>query len=386
VQLQVINGYGGFMRWISLQFVVFIIAGFVNPSLAHTIRPSVATIIIESSGEIDIRIRTNADSMLAAIGPEHTDTNDSPNAERYNKLRAMEPDLLAQQFSAFVPTLLDLPILQADGAALAISYAGLEVPPVGDQELARDSVILLKAKVVSGVGEIIWAWPESYGSSVVRFSYSNAEDGQSQWLQTGEISDSFKLAVKAVPQSRLDIGLNYLAIGFEHIVPKGLDHILFVIGIFLLSIHLKPLLLQVTAFTVAHTITLGLSIYGLISAPSSIVEPLIALSIAYVGIENCLSAKLKPWRVGLVFLFGLLHGMGFAGVLGEIGLPRSEFLTALITFNIGVEFGQLAIIAACFLLFGWCRSRDWYRHIIVIPISMLIAITGLYWVWERTVG
>jgi hypothetical protein len=78
--------------------------------------------------------------------------------------------------------------------------------------------------------------------------------------------------------------------------------------------------------------------------------------------------------------------MGFAGVLGEIGLPRSEFLTALITFNIGVEFGQLAVIAACFLLFGWCRSRYWYRRVIVIPISLLISITGLYWTWERTLG
>jgi hydrogenase/urease accessory protein HupE len=374
------------MRWAPTLFVFIAISGISDSSIAHTIRPSVATIIVESSGELDIRIRTNAEAMLAAIGTEHTDTNDSPNAERYNNLRAMEAGLLAQQFSAFAPTLSDLPILEVDGAALAVSYVGLEVPPVGDKELARDSVILLKAKVVSGAGEIIWAWPENYGSSVVRFSYRNAEEGQSQWLQSGEISDAFKLAAESVSQSRLAIALNYLAIGFEHIVPKGLDHILFVIGIFLLSVHLKPLLLQVTAFTVAHTITLGLSIYGLISVPASIVEPLIALSIAYVGIENCLSAKLKPWRIALVFLFGLLHGMGFAGVLGEIGLPRSEFLTALITFNIGVEFGQLAVIAACFLLFGWWRSRSWYRHVIVIPISLMISITGLYWTWERTLG
>ncbi|TDJ45767.1 MAG: HupE/UreJ family protein [Gammaproteobacteria bacterium] len=374
------------MRWAATPLVLIAIMGLVDPSLAHTIRPTVATIVVDSSGEIDIRIRANVEAMLAAIGAEHSDTNDSPNAGYYIELRAMEPRLLAQQFSAFAPTLLNLPILQADGAALAFSYEGLEVPPVGDQELARDSIILLKANVVSGAGEIVWVWPEHYGSSVVRFSYRNAEEGQSQWLQTGETSDPFKLAVESVPQSRLAIALNYLAIGFEHIVPKGLDHILFVTGIFLLSIYLKPLLLQVTAFTVAHTITLGLGIYGLISAPASIVEPLIALSIAYVGIENCLSAQLKPWRIALVFLFGLLHGMGFAGVLGEIGLPRSEFLTALISFNIGVELGQLAVIAACFLLFGLCRSRYWYRRVIVIPISLLISLTGLYWTWERTLG
>jgi hypothetical protein len=156
-----------------------------------------------------------------------------------------------------------------------------------------------------------------------------------------------------------------------------------VFGIFLLSIHLRPLLWQVTAFTVAHTITLGLSIYGLVSAPASIVEPLIALSIAYVGIENCLSSRLQPWRIALVFCFGLLHGMGFAGVLSEIGLPPSEFLTALITFNVGVELGQLTVILFGFLLLGWWRDAVWYRSRIVIPLSACISVIGLYWTWER---
>ena len=158
------------------------------------------------------------------------------------------------------------------------------------------------------------------------------------------------------------------------------------VGIFLLSIRLKTLLLQITAFTIAHTITLGLSIYGVIAVSPGVVEPLIALSIAYVGIENCFSSKLQPWRVALVFCFGLLHGMGFAGVLSEIGLPRSEFMTALISFNIGVEFGQLAVIGVCLLLLGWCRSRPWYRSYVAIPLSALIFVTGLYWTWERIFG
>ena len=127
----------------------------------------------------------------------------------------------------------------------------------------------------------------------------------------------------------------YLWLGYTHILPQGLDHILFVIGLFLLSPRLKTLLLQVTAFTIAHSITLGLSMYGIVSLPPRVVEPLIALSIAYVAIENLLTRELKPWRVALVFTFGLLHGLGFAGVLRELGLPRAEFLTALLTFNAG---------------------------------------------------
>jgi hydrogenase/urease accessory protein HupE len=374
------------MRSIPVLIGLLLFGSSIDCALAHTIRPAVATVVLNGSGEIDIRIRTNVEAMLASIGPEHTDTNDSPNSGRYNELRLMQPDQLVEEFRGFLPELTKLPILQADNRAVELTYVDIEVPVPGDPELARDSTIVLKANIGSGAAGLTWEWPSIYGSSVVRFSLAAGGEAQSQWLQSGKTSDVFGLGADFAPLSRLDIALNYLAIGFEHIVPKGLDHILFVVGIFLLSVQLKPLLLQVTAFTIAHTITLGLSIYGVISAPASIVEPLIALSIAYVGIENCLSSQLKPWRIGLVFMFGLLHGMGFAGVLGEIGLPRSEFFTALITFNVGVEFGQLAVITCCFLLFGWCRSRAWYRAVVVIPISLIIAITGLYWTWERTLA
>jgi hydrogenase/urease accessory protein HupE len=178
--------------------------------------------------------------------------------------------------------------------------------------------------------------------------------------------------------------MRYLALGFTHIVPHGLDHMLFVLGIFLLSGRVRTVLWQVSAFTVAHSITLGLSIYGLISVPPAIVEPLIAVSIVYVAIENLVLTDLKPWRIALVFAFGLLHGMGFAGALTELGLPRSEFVTALLTFNVGVEAGQLAVIAAAFVLVGWHWSgRDWYRRRVVVPASALIACTALYWTVER---
>ena len=170
----------------------------------------------------------------------------------------------------------------------------------------------------------------------------------------------------------------YLELGFTHILPKGTDHILFVLGIFLLSIRLRPILMQVTAFTVAHTITLALTIYGVVSLSPRIVEPLIALSIVYVAVENILTPKLSPWRVAVVFAFGLLHGMGFAGVLAQLGLPRSEFLPALLSFNAGVELGQLAVISIAFLLIGLpFRNKPWYRRRIVIPGSIAIAAVGL---------
>src|SRR5688572_6062485 len=172
-------------------------------------------------------------------------------------------------------------------------------------------------------------------------------DGSStiEWIDGTNWSGVIDLSKSFTRPTRLEIVRQYLWLGYTHILPKGVDHILFVLGIFLLSPRLKTMLLQVTAFTIAHSITLGLSIYGILSLPSRIVEPLIALSIAYVAIENLLTRELKPWRVALVFIFGLLHGLGFAGVLRALGLPRDEFLTALVTFNLGVEGGQLTIIA-----------------------------------------
>ena len=167
-------------------------------------------------------------------------------------------------------------------------------------------------------------------------------------------------------------------------MPKGLDHILFVVGLFLLSTKLGSLLWQVTAFTLAHTVTLALGILGYVSISPAIVEPLIALSIVYVAVENIMTDKLHRWRPVIVFCFGLLHGLGFAGVLQEIGLSSTHFVTGLIAFNVGVELGQLTVIAICFLAVGfWFGSKLWYRRLITTPASIGIAVIASWWVFER---
>jgi hypothetical protein len=210
-------------------------------------------------------------------------------------------------------------------------------------------------------------------------------DGSStvEWIHGSNWSDIIDLSRSFTRPTRAEIAAQYLWLGYTHILPKGLDHILFVFGIFLLSPHWRPMLLQVTAFTVAHSITLALSIYGVISLPSRLVEPLIALSIAYVAIENLATRRLKPWRLALVFMFGLLHGLGFAGVLRELGLPREEFLTALVTFNLGVEGGQLTVIALALALTAPVINKGWYRQRVAIPASIAIAAIGLYWTVSR---
>ncbi len=181
-----------------------------------------------------------------------------------------------------------------------------------------------------------------------------------------------------------DAAFLYLELGYTHILPLGLDHILFVLSLYLLSPKLKPVLWQATAFTVAHSVTLGLSMYHVIKPPANIVEPVIALSIMYVALENIFSPKLKKSRIAVVFLFGLVHGMGFASALGQLGLPRDSFLTSILMFNLGVELGQMTVIIGAFLLFGkWFGDKPWYRQRIVIPLSAVIAIIAAYWTIQR---
>ena len=184
--------------------------------------------------------------------------------------------------------------------------------------------------------------------------------------------------------SRTEIFWTYIQLGFTHILPLGFDHILFIISLYILEPRLKPVLWQATAFTVAHSITLGLAMYGIIKPPSSVVEPIIALSILFVAIENIVTTRLSPWRLAIVFGFGLIHGMGFAGALTGLGLPRQNYFGSLISFNVGVELGQVSVILLCWAAVGrWAAGRSWYRARVVIPVSVVIGLIAAYWTVDR---
>ena len=176
---------------------------------------------------------------------------------------------------------------------------------------------------------------------------------------------------------------SFLRQGFVHVVPLGLDHILFVFGIFLLSRKWKPLILQVSAFTLAHTLTLALATLGIISVSSKIVEPIIAASIAIIAIENIVFPGYKPYRLIVVFIFGLIHGLGFAGALSGFDLEPSSLLIGLFGFNLGVEFGQLSLLFAAYMFTAQIKNKENYRQWIVLPGSIIIALFGVYWTIER---
>lgn len=175
----------------------------------------------------------------------------------------------------------------------------------------------------------------------------------------------------------------FTRLGFEHILPGGPDHALFVLGLFLLSPRLRPVVLQISAFTVAHTITLTLTSLNVIGLPSSIVEPAIAASIAFVGVENLCTTKVHAWRSAVAFLFGLVHGMGVATAFNEAGFPAGQLVPSLAAFTVGVEGGHLAILFAAFLALGWTAQKPWYRARVAIPLSLGISAIALVWFVQR---
>ena len=171
----------------------------------------------------------------------------------------------------------------------------------------------------------------------------------------------------------------FIKAGFEHIIPQGLDHILFVLGLFFSTLKLRSLILQVTAFTFAHSITLALAALGFVKLQLSVVEPLIFLSIVWVAFENTFFKKTTKWRPLVVFTFGLLHGLGFATLLTQYGLPKDNFISLLLAFNVGVEFGQFAVLLAAFILIRLIYLKTEYKNQLKIPASILIGCTGLFW-------
>ena len=286
------------------------------------------------------------------------------------------------------------------------------VAETGKPLLAMTDAVVARGKWKTTIPAGITGWKvRSKPGHKVSLVFLNSVDGKESErvavLFPGEASFTFDLTglsaaqpvasptTRAESHGAWETFKDFLTHGYEHVLPvsamrtdwtkiaDGLDHILFVLGLFLLSRSWKPVVTQVTAFTLAHSITLGLAAAGLINVPSKVVEPIIALSIAAIAIENILRPRYTHWRLAVVFLFGAFHGLGFASGLVERPIPKDSFLLALTGFNLGVEGAQLSIICAAIALTFWIKDEQKYRRWIVIPASAAIALTGLVWAYQR---
>ena len=367
-----------------------------SPAQAHEVVPTIADLTV-AEGRAELNLRINLEAFIAGVDLDTVeDTNDAPQAQDYDVLRALSEEALAARAPELLVGWNALPVLSVDGTAVALESVSVMVPEGVDIELPRIAEWALAAEVPSGATVTV-AWPQGGGDLVVR--QQGVDAPFTGLVSGGSTSPAISLA-GGDEATGWEAFTSYIPVGFDHILPQGLDHILFVLGLFFLSIHLRPLVWQVTAFTLAHTVTLALGALGLVNVPGSIVEPLIAASIVYVAVENIFARGLTKWRPAVIFCFGLLHGLGFASVLGDFGLPEDQFIPALIGFNVGVEVGQLTVIALAFGLIwlGVLAARRaaltgieemvteypvMFRAISVTG-SLIIALIGIYWVIERT--
>jgi hydrogenase/urease accessory protein HupE len=248
---------------------------------------------------------------------------------------------------------------------------------------------VIEVDVQPGPGKLEVFWQDNLNSELIldttvgdTFGTLSVFSGMSNTLLKIDAAEPFKKTASTLPSKKTQAE-SWLVSGFLHVIPFGFDHILFILGLFLLAPRWKPLLGQSLLFTLAHSITLSLVILGLISLPTQWIEILIAVSIAWIGIENLFVKKLNPSRLYLVFGFGLVHGMGFAKVLEEKlhGIKGKDLTLPLASFNIGVEIAQILLLICAFLIL--IPLKSWTPQIQKIG-SICIALAGLFWIYQRT--
>jgi len=365
-------------------------------SHAHEIKPALLEFQLATSAanQLDLTLDMNAEIFLSGVDAGNlTDTDDSQKSDEYDRYRAQDATTLDKAVRARWQQLAQHIFVENGDKRLELTLRDVTVETGLLEEQIRQTRIQFSAAPLDNNKEIILGWAGELGPLIVRQisstepsddSATSASALYAAYLEPGERSDTVQLA-GGTEISLFDVVRRYLHSGFVHIIPLGLDHILFVLGLFLFSLSGRVLIYQISLFTLAHTLTLALSSLGIVRISAQIVEPLIALSIAYVAIETIWAkGRFHLQRALLIIGFGLLHGMGFASVLADFGLPDGQFIPALVSFNIGVEIGQLAIVAPLYILMRWLRPpARFYRVIIQIPASVVIASIGLYWTAER---
>ncbi len=359
------------------------------PVYADVVKPALVEISVFSDARVSVEIRASIEALLTGINGRYRNTQDAPNADEYDAFRELSADALREEFVVFHPTLLDGVDLVVDGTSIPLEIGEIDIAPTGYTKVPRASVIRLIGQIPMGATSLQWYYPLKFGDQAVRVRQVDESAGEyhwsgHQWIKEDKPSEPFSLREVFTKPTFWSVAALYIEAGFLHIIPKGLDHILFIVGIFLISMRLRPVIWQATMFTVAHSITLSLGVFGLVNLPPQWIEPLIALSIAYVAFENLVTDRLSRFRLPVVFAFGLLHGLGFASILTDFGLPEDLYVAALLWFNVGVEAGQIALLIAMYLaITTWFRDAALYRRFVVIPGSLSIGCIGFYWMVER---
>ena len=368
-------------------FIFFFL--FISLSLkSHEIKPSIADFSINESS-LTFEIRLNAELILSGIDASDIQNTDNSNLSyKYDDLRKLPDNDLKENIMSNWDNISQNIYIKLDGDVQELNLLSIEIINQRNYEVTRDTIINFHIPLDKKNTSFSFSMSKKFGSIILREQNLNKKVDQlyTNYLNSGDASDLINLN-HTVALTKINSFIKYLFLGIEHIIPKGLDHMLFIIGLFLFSNLIRPLLLQVTMFTIAHTITLVIASLSLINVNASIVEPLIALSIVYIGVENIFKKYSNTKiRYYVIFLFGLLHGLGFALVLKDVGLDYSNLLMNLVSFNIGVEIAQIFILFLLYLTIGlFFSKKKYYKIIFQIPLSLFISLIAIYWFVERII-
>jgi hydrogenase/urease accessory protein HupE len=322
---------------------------------------------------VDLRLRADAieGSLVVHIFDAAHDLNITPNE------RLLEPLVAAQQSAALASLMAARFTITADGRMLTPQWSGVEV--LADRQALK---LAVRYPLAGAPGRL--------GVTAVMFPY----DPQHQTFLNVYEGDALTQAIldhgrsgfeyfAGTRQGAFAVVQKFLPAGIHHIL-IGPDHLLFLVGLLLLGGTVRQLAVIVTAFTVAHSITLSLAALNLVSPPARIIEPAIALSIVYVGADNLLIRDGRDVRAWIAFAFGFIHGFGFANVLREMDLPARALGWSLFAFNIGVEVGQLLVVAAVATALAALRSRnETAGRQLAFAGSVVVMAAGAFWFIQR---
>jgi hydrogenase/urease accessory protein HupE len=269
--------------------------------------------------------------------------------------------------------------ISGDEAACRPGRVTVQGSAMGDDRVVL--ALALRCPAAPGRLGIAESWVERFGPHYRTIVSVNAAGGRAG----GEFvlqDDNRRASVDLGQPAATRFG-DFLLLGVEHIL-TGIDHLLFLAALLLAARGLWPILATVTAFTLAHSVTLSLAALDLVDLPTAVVEPLIAASIVWVAAENLYGATPSARRVAVTFLFGLVHGLGFAEVMKELHLQGWRLVAGLGGFNLGVEVGQAIVVLAVAPLLLWTRRQSWGARFRVATSAALVAI-GAFWLIERIV-
>jgi HupE/UreJ protein len=268
--------------------------------------------------------------------------------------------------------------VDVDGRATPLQWGAVDAQAENDSIRLRMSAALPSAPGVVTVRALLFPYDPNHQTFLNVY-----ENGELRWQGIVDVNHPSVDYVAGTTRGTFAIARRFIAAGIRHIW-IGPDHLLFLAGLLLLGGSVRRLMMIVTAFTLAHSVTLSIAVLGLFAPPPRLVEPLIALSIVYVGADNLLVKDGRDVRAWIAFAFGLVHGFGFASVLRETGLPARALGRSLLSFNIGVELGQLAFVVVAASLFALLRSRsDVAARRLAFAGSVVVVVAGMFWFVQR---